>query len=163
MHWQHRFRAGARLRLELEQHLQRALRDLRLVRRISGQELTALDQVIHAGGHMMPVCTAAKEERNLTRNRVLAGELGHVPFDRQLGCVIGQASNRARQSRLLGHVHEQVVDGGCADHGQHCVPVGLGQGKVAQHGSPADGPFETVTPARCRGDAKHHSLATNAS
>ncbi len=34
------------LRLEFEQHLQRALRDFRLVRRVGGQELAALDEVV---------------------------------------------------------------------------------------------------------------------
>jgi hypothetical protein len=38
------------LRLELEQHLQRALRDFRLIGRVGGQELAALDQVIDLAG-----------------------------------------------------------------------------------------------------------------
>src|SRR3546814_4965934 len=36
------------LRLKLEQRLERALRDLGLVRRVAGQELAALDEVVDA-------------------------------------------------------------------------------------------------------------------
>ena len=60
------------LRLELEHHLQRALRDLGLVGRVAGQELAALDDVVDARRHMMPVGAAAEEEGHVARDHVLA-------------------------------------------------------------------------------------------
>src|SRR3546814_10833942 len=42
------------LRLKFKQHLQRALRNLRLIRGIGGKELATLNQMIDAGGHMVP-------------------------------------------------------------------------------------------------------------
>ena len=57
------------LRLELEQHLQRALRDLGLVRRVGGQELAALDQVIDRRRDVVAIRAAAEEERHVARDR----------------------------------------------------------------------------------------------
>ena len=57
--------AGQRrhLGLELEQGLQRALGDLRLVGRVAGQELRPLDDVVDAGRHMVAIGPGAAEER----------------------------------------------------------------------------------------------------
>ncbi len=52
------------LRLELVEILQRALRDFRLIGRVGGQELRALDQVIDSGRHVVLVGARANEERN---------------------------------------------------------------------------------------------------
>ena len=49
------------LRLELEQHLQRALRDFRLIGRVGGEELAALDQVIDRGRHVVPIGPAPRK------------------------------------------------------------------------------------------------------
>ena len=59
------------LRLELEQVLQRALRDLGLVGRVGGQEFRALDQVIHRRRHVMLVGAGADEERHRSGRHVL--------------------------------------------------------------------------------------------
>ena len=50
------------LRLELEQILQRALRYLRLIGRVAGQELRALDQMIDARRNVMLIGAGADEE-----------------------------------------------------------------------------------------------------
>jgi hypothetical protein len=52
------------LGLEFEQHLQRALRDFRLIGRVGGQELAALDQVIDAGRDMVAIGPCPQEERH---------------------------------------------------------------------------------------------------
>ena len=62
------------LRLELEEILQRALRDLRLVGRVGGQELRALDDVVDRRRHMMAVGAGADEERPVAGRMVLRGE-----------------------------------------------------------------------------------------
>ncbi len=51
------------LGLELEQILQRALRHFRLVGRVGGEELAALDQVIDRGRDMVPIGAGAQEAR----------------------------------------------------------------------------------------------------
>ncbi len=60
------------LGLELEQDLQRALRDLRLIGRVAGQELAALDQMIDARRDMVAIGAAAEEERHLAGDQVAA-------------------------------------------------------------------------------------------
>jgi predicted ABC-type transport system involved in lysophospholipase L1 biosynthesis ATPase subunit len=116
------------LRLELEHHLQRALGDLGLVRRVAGQELAALNDVIDARRDVMPVRAAAEEEGHVARDHVLAGERRHVPLYRQFGRVHRQAVDRALEPRLLWHVAEKLVDRTCADHAQHLAAVGVAQG-----------------------------------
>src|SRR4051812_44530875 len=61
------------LSLELEQHLQRALRYLGLIRRVAGQILAALDDVIDACRDVMLVRAAAEEKGHVSRDHVLAG------------------------------------------------------------------------------------------
>jgi hypothetical protein len=116
------------LRLELEQGLQRALGDFRLVRRVAGQELAALDQVIDAGGDVMPVGAAAEEERHLPRHHVAAGERPQLPFHREFARMIGQAFDLAGQAGGLGHIDEQVLDALRTDRAKHGLPIGFGQG-----------------------------------
>jgi hypothetical protein len=70
------------LRLEFEEHLQRALRDFRLVRRVAGQELAALNDMVDAGRHMMAIGAAAQEEGHVARDHILFRQSPHVPFDR---------------------------------------------------------------------------------
>ena len=116
------------LRLEFEQHLQRALRDFGLVRRIGGQELAALDQMIDAGGNMMLVGARPQEEGRFPRRQILARQRGHVPLDRHLAGMVGKARDGAGQPGFGGHVDEQVVDGSGPDGGEHRLPVAVGKG-----------------------------------
>ena len=127
MRHQHRFAAGGRavvhrgvgdlhagergdLGLELEQHLQRALRDLRLIGRVARQEFRALDQMIDAGRHMMAIGAGADEERHRARRDIARGERAERALD--LDLALARAACRAgRRARLLGrNVGEQVVD-----------------------------------------------------
>jgi hypothetical protein len=106
------------------------LRDFRLVGRVAGQELAALDDMIHAGRDVVLVRAGADEERHLPRHHVLAGHRPQLPLHAELACVIGQLIDLALQPRRLRHVHEQIVDGRGADHVQHLLAVGVGQGQV---------------------------------
>ena len=72
------------LGLELEQILQRALRDLGLVGRVAGQEFRALDQVIDARRHVMAVGAGADEERHGAGGRVARGQAAELALDLQL-------------------------------------------------------------------------------
>ena len=60
------------LGLELEQHLQRALRHFRLVGRVGGQPFGALDQVIDGRRDVVAIGAGADEERPVARGVVLA-------------------------------------------------------------------------------------------
>ncbi len=144
----HRFPAGGRaiiharighraaietrdLALEFEQHLQRALRDFRLVGRVGGQELAALDDVIDAGGDMVLIRPCPEEERRVGRRQVLLRQPPHMLFDRHFAGMHRQPMDRAIEPCLLGHIGEQRIHIGCADFFEHRRTVGVGQGKVA--------------------------------
>ena len=124
------------LRLEFEQHLQRALRDFGLIRRVGGQKFAALDDMVDARGDMMTVSAAPEEKRPLTRRTILAREGRQMSFDRQFSGMVRQAMNGARQARAFGHINEQRVDIGRTDDGQHRRTVMIGQRQIT-HQSPA--------------------------
>ena len=107
------------LRLEFEQHLQRALRDFGLVRRVGGEELAALDQMIDARRHMVAIGTRAEEEGPLARCAAAARECAHMALDREFAGVVRQAGDRALEPRLGRDIGEQVVDRRGADGGEH--------------------------------------------
>ena len=111
------------LRLELEQHLQRALRDFRLIRRVARQELGALDQVIDARRHVMPVRAGADEERHRAGSGVARGEPADLALDRDL--ALRQREGRQFLEQLAArHIGKEVVDRTDADLGEHVRPVG---------------------------------------
>ena len=118
------------LGLELEQVLQRALRDLRLIRRVRGQELAALDHVVDGRRHMMAVGAGADEERRARGRQVPGREALEGTLDFELALVIGQAADLGRQPRRRRHVPEQLVDRLGADHAQHLAAIGLGEGEI---------------------------------
>ena len=124
--------AGQRrdLGLELEQVLERPLRDLRLVGRVARQELGALDEVVHARRNVVLVGAGADEEGH--------GGRGHVPRRHARENALDlHLSFRARQVEEIGEarvrrdVGEQLVDAADPDPGQHLAAVGVGQGEVA--------------------------------
>ena len=129
------------LRLELEQHLQRTLRDFRLVRGIGGQELAALDQVIDRGRNMVAIGPCPKEKRRRSRRQVLRSQRGHVPLDRHFAGVQRQPRHRTGQPRLGRYISKQLVDRASADHAEHVRPFGRSQGKI---------PHRLTTPSRTR-------------
>ena len=119
------------LGLEFEQCLQRALRDLRLIGRVGGEKLAALDDMIDARGHMMAVGTGPEEEGHVAGGVVLFRQCLHMRFHRHLAGVHRQALDRAGQARFLRHVDEQIVDRLRADLGQHRLPVFWGQREIS--------------------------------
>ncbi len=116
------------LRLEFEQHLERALRDFGLVGRIGGQELAALDDVIDAGRDMVLVRSCPEKERRVGCGKVLLAQPPHMLFDRHFAGVHRQAFNRAGKPRCLGYIGEQRIDIRRADRIEHVRTVGIGQG-----------------------------------
>ncbi len=123
---------GRHLGLELEQHLQRALGDLRLVGGVAGQEFRALDDVVDAGRHMVAIGPRPAEERPCPRRPVPGRQGRQAALHRKLAGV-GRQVDGPLASGGGGHIHEQLVDGGGADDGQHFGAVVGGEGQVA-HG-----------------------------
>ncbi|KIU01487.1 hypothetical protein QU38_01365, partial [Staphylococcus aureus] len=119
------------LRLELEHHLQRALRDFRLIGRVGGEELAALDDMIDARRHVMAIGAGAEEEGRRPRRQVLRRQPGHVAFDGKFAGMHRQAGDRAVEHRAGGHIGEEVVDRPGADDAEHRLAIGLGKGQVA--------------------------------
>ena len=109
-------------RLELVDALQRALRDLRLVRRVGGRELGAPDHLADHGRDQVAV-DAGPEEADLG-DPVAAGEPCQLGADLLLDegrrHVPGAGADRG------GNVVEQVVDRCDADGVEHPSVVGLG-------------------------------------
>ena len=103
------------LGLELEQDLQRALRDFRLIGRVAGQEFRALDQVVHRRRHVVAIGPGAAEEGTVPGRLVLTGIGGEAAFHLLLAAHIGQV-HRPRQAGAGRRVGEQGVNVRRADH-----------------------------------------------
>jgi hypothetical protein len=88
------------LRLELEQVLQRALGDLRLIGRVGGQELRALDQVIDGRRHVVLVGAGADEEGHRPRRDILRSEPSQLPLDLHLPLCLRQVDRCASRLSL---------------------------------------------------------------
>ena len=84
--------------------------------------------MIDAGGDMMPVRARTQEEGRFPRRQILPRKGRHVALDRQFAGMVGQAGDLVRKAGLGRNVHEQVVNGGRPDDGQHVLPVGIGKG-----------------------------------
>ena len=69
------------LRLEFEQVLQCALRQLGLIRGVGGQELAALDQVIDRGRNVVAIGAAAEKERHRAGDGVFSRHRGEAALD----------------------------------------------------------------------------------
>ena len=99
------------LRLELEQVLQRALRDLRLIGRVGGQELGALDQVIDARRDVVAVGAGADEERHRAGGDVPRRHRAEDALD--LDLALGRRQiEEAGEALVGGNVGEEIVDRG---------------------------------------------------
>ena len=116
--------AGERrhLGLELEQILQRALRDLRLIGRIGGHEFRPLDDVIDGCRNVMLIGAAAGKERHRAGGRIPRRQPAERPLDGHLALVLRQAGD-AVQQQAFRHVGEQLVDLGDADRGKHLAAL----------------------------------------
>ena len=122
----HRQRAELRDRgLELEHHLEAALRDLGLVGRVRGQELRALCDRVHDCRHVVVVHPRPEEAELRVGVGVALGERGEMVealgFREPRGEVEGTA-----QAQLGGDLGEQVVDRANADRVEHRSAVGVG-------------------------------------
>ena len=116
-------------RLVLEDRLQHALAHLRLVRRVGGQELAALQDRVDDRRHVVVVDAGAEERELDARVRVLRGELLEVPDQLELG-QRGRDVELAVEAHALRDLLEQVVDRRDADRGEHLVAVALGEREV---------------------------------
>ena len=142
MRHQHGFRAAGRavvhggigdlhageqrdLRLEFEQILQRALRNFRLVGRVAGEKFRALDQMIDAGWHIMPVGARADEEGHAARGHVARGEFAQMAHDLRLRLAARQVE-RVFQEQRGRYIGEELVDMRYADARQHVLAVDVG-------------------------------------
>jgi hypothetical protein len=92
----------ADVRLELEDRLKGALRDLRLVRRVRGQPLRAVQHLVRDRRDVVVVDAAAQEERGVARAGVLRREAAEEPADLDL-------RERRRQVRRLADLGRDVA------------------------------------------------------
>ena len=83
------------LGLELEQHLQSALRDLGLIGRVACQEFATLDDMVDARRDMMTIRAGTEEEGLVARRLVHPREPGELPLHRLFGLVDRQIVDRA--------------------------------------------------------------------
>ena len=118
--------------LVLEHHLQAALADLRLVRRVGRQELRAAEQHVDHGGDVVVVHPGAEEGDLVLGRGVAARQVEQVAVDVLLGHPGGQVELLA-QPHAVGDLVEELVDGRDADGGQHRVEVGGGDSGVPAH------------------------------
>ncbi len=136
-------RERGHLRLELEQILQRALRDFRLIGRVAGQKLRALDQVVDSRRHMMLVRARADEEGRSGGVEVLRRHPAKDRLDLDFGFMPRQI-DKAMQERGARDVIKKRIDRWRADFREHGRTVFGGVGEIAhQHGQVA--PLEPLS------------------
>ena len=121
-------REGADHALILEDGLQRALADLRLVGGVGGVELRATDDVADHAGREVVVSPRAQETGIVVEIGVLLAHGPQFAQDLQLGQ--GRGKLKPRIAHALWHVQEEVADGLHPDLGQHRCSVGLSVGDV---------------------------------
>ena len=144
---QHRFAAGGRavvhrrvgdlhagevrhLRLELEQNLERALRDFRLVGRVAGQELGTLDEMVDGRRYVALVGARAEKERDRAGRDAQVGHRAQSPLDRHF--AHGQRHVEQTLDPLVGgNVGKQRVDVGNANSRQHHLAFGCVERQIA--------------------------------
>ena len=103
--------------LELEDRGERALRHLRLIRRVGGRELGAHRQRVHRGRDVMVVAAAAEER--WARGRVVRrGPRAEALPQLDLGERPGNRG-RAREPRALRHRGEELLERAHADALEH--------------------------------------------
>ena len=122
------------LALKLEQIVQRALRDLRLIGRVRGHELRPLDDIIDGGGNMMLVGAAARKKGHRTRRHVARRHCGERAFDGHFALLARQGRQRVEQLRGR-NIGEKRGDVRHADGIEHLAPLTIRMGKVAHQPS----------------------------
>ncbi len=101
--------------LVLEDRLQRALRDFRLIRRVSGEKLAARSQAVNRGRYGMVVKTAAQKTHQ--RVRVAVRQLVQAVVHLLLAQAVGHV--QGLHAQMLRYVGEKPVQRAHADRGQH--------------------------------------------
>src|SRR5581483_5735654 len=115
--------------LVLEDRLQHALAHLRLVRRVRGQELAALEDGVDDRRDVVVVDPRAEERELLRRVRVPRRQPAEVRGELLLR-QRGLERELAVEPDAGGDVREQGVDGVDADGGEHLVAVGLREREI---------------------------------
>ena len=120
------------LGLELEQDLQRALRDFRLIGRVAGQEFGTLDEMIDGRRNVPPIGARAEKKRNRSGGDAAIGDRRHRALDRHL--ALRERHVEKTLNPLVGrNVGEQRFDVRDADAGQHRLAFARVERQVA-HG-----------------------------
>ncbi len=124
------------LGLELEQILQRALRHLRLVRRVGSEEFAALDQVVDRGWDVVTIGAGAEEAGARPGAEILRRQSRHVALHFQLALERRQIDRRL-QPRRIRYVAVERIDRRHADLRQHGAAVVVGQGQITHQCNPS--------------------------
>ena len=118
----------AHQRLKLEDRLQGALRDFRLIGCVGGEELSTLDDRVRHHGTQMIVDARSKEIR--VPNRIFSGALFKILND--LGFRIRSGNlQRFAQAEAFGNTGKEFIDGFCANSGEHLPPLDWALREVA--------------------------------
>ena len=112
-------------RLELEQRLQHALRQLRLVRRVRRVELGPTGQRPDDAGDVVVVRASTGEAHQLVGAQVASRERAHVVHELHLGDAGGDVE-RPVEAHVGRDVGEQLVHARQAERREHLVDVVLG-------------------------------------
>src|SRR5207244_8680618 len=112
--------------LVLEDGLEDALAHLRLVRRVRGQELAALQDGVDDGRHVVVVDPRAEERQLARRVDIAAGEVLEVRDELRLRKRRVERQLAAKAD-AFGNVAEELLDRRDADRLEHRLAVGIGE------------------------------------
>ena len=118
----------AHQRLKLEDRLQRALADFRLIRRVGSEEFAALDQRV--GDHRAQMVVNARAEKTGVAAGIFRRARAEIFDDLLLGHR-PRKIQRLFQPELLGNRREQIFDGPRADGIEHFPALGWALRKIA--------------------------------
>ena len=119
--------------LILKDIVQRALRDLSLIRCVGGQELRALNDVLHHAGGVVIVAPGTGEADELLRIQRM-----RQLFEEEAQVGLGQCLRQvvvALETGSLRHVSEEVVNTLHSRHLQHLLQILLGMREILKHTS----------------------------
>ncbi len=118
----------AHQRLKLENCLQRALRDFRLIGCVRGEKLAALDDRVRH--HRAQVTVDARAKKTRVPVRVFRRALFEILNDFCFRIRSGNLQCFA-QPKAFGNAGKKFVDRFCADGGEHLLPFGWALREVA--------------------------------